>query len=90
MTYEDSNFSIAQEFINDAAFHYIVIAFQMIINPVLGITGTCTNLLNSAAFYKIGFSDGITQNFFILSISDGVLSVMALVNFLSGVLSYSV
>ncbi|GFN84089.1 chemosensory receptor a [Plakobranchus ocellatus] len=89
-TFEDSSVSIVHEFISDAAFHYIIIAIRLILNPALGITGTCTNLINSAAFFRMGLTDGITQNFFILSISDWVLSVMALINFLSGVLYHIV
>ena len=51
------------------------IVFKMVLTTVLGLTGMCVNAINTVVFYKMGLSDGVTQNFFILSISDGVYAI---------------
>ena len=65
---------------------YLTFALKMILNPVLGATGLCSNIINAAVFFKMGLSDGVSQNFFILSISDGILACVSTVQNVSYVL----
>ena len=71
------------EYISGLLFNFLLICFKLVLNPVLGITGICTNVINIAVFYKMGLSDGVTQNFFILSISDGLFATVAFCNSMS-------
>ena len=71
------------ELISDAVFTYLVVIFKMVLNPILGVLGICTNVINAAVFFRMGLTDGVTQNFFILAISDGLCSAAALTNSLA-------
>ncbi|KAK3763814.1 hypothetical protein RRG08_050178 [Elysia crispata] len=66
--------------ISDITLDSLGILFKLVLNPAIGALGLCTNLINIVVFYKMGLSDGVTQNFFILSISDGCLAGVSLVN----------
>ncbi|KAK3737089.1 hypothetical protein RRG08_016395 [Elysia crispata] len=70
----------------DMALYYIGLVLKMYVNPTLGLGGVLINLINTAVFFKMGLSDGVTQNFLILSIFDGILSTSALVNSISYIL----
>ncbi|RUS70864.1 hypothetical protein EGW08_021378, partial [Elysia chlorotica] len=48
--------------------------------PALGTLGLCANIVNTVVFYKMGLTDGVSQNFFILSISDGCLTALSLIS----------
>ena len=61
-------------------FRYLSIVFKLALNPPLGVAGICTNVINVAVFYRMGLSDGVTQNFFILSISDGLFATAMVIN----------
>ena len=50
------------------------------VNPTLGLAGILLNIINMIVFYKMGLSDRVTQNFFILSFSDFLLSATLSVN----------
>ena len=51
---------------------------RMVLTAVLALTGMCVNTNNMVVFYKMGLSDGVTQNFFILSFSDGFFATVCL------------
>ena len=69
---------IATEF--DVVFIYLSVVFKMALNPVLGVAGICINVINMVVFYRMGLSDGVTQNFFILALSDGLFAMTAVAN----------
>ena len=79
-TSQSSLFKLQREPISDAALSYLGLAFKLILNPTLEVLGIAVNVINMVVFYKMGLSDGVTQNFFILSISDGLITSIALVN----------
>ena len=65
----------------DAEIHgYIAIVLNLILNPILGLTGILLNIFNMIVFYKMGLSDGVTQNFFMLAVSDALLATASFVN----------
>ncbi|KAK3763823.1 hypothetical protein RRG08_050187 [Elysia crispata] len=74
-----SNF-VAKGLISDAALASLSVLIKLILTPTVGIMGLCANVINIVVFYKMGLTDGVTQNFFILSISDGCISIVSLVN----------
>ena len=69
---------VPQGLISDATLANLSVLFKLIVNSALGIMGLCTNIINIVVFYKVGLADGVTQNFFILSISDCCLSSLSL------------
>ena len=68
------------ELITDAILSYTAVVLKMVLNPILGVVSVCANLTNMAVFSKMGLSNGVNQNFFILSLSDSLIAVTALVN----------
>ncbi|GFO26221.1 peptide receptor gpcr [Plakobranchus ocellatus] len=72
--------------LGDVVMFYIAIILKLYINPGLGFGGTISNIINTFMFYKMGLSDGVTQNFLILSIFDGILSTCATINSLCYIL----
>ena len=81
---------IQKGLISDITLRYFGLIFKLVLNPILGILGITANGVNLAVFYKMGLSDGVTQNFFILSISDGLVAATALVNSASYILQTTV
>ena len=69
--------------IDDILIDYLLIGFRLVLNPILSATGISVNVINIAVFYKMGLSDGVTQNFFILSVSDFFLAVFVCCNIMS-------
>ena len=69
--------------IDDVLFEYLLIAFRFVMHPILSVTGISVNVINTAVFYKMGLSDGVTQNFFILSASDFALAICLCFNNMS-------
>ena len=65
---------------------YIGLIFNLYLNPTLALAGILTNLINIVIFYKMGFSDGVNQNFLMLSIFDGILALGAFLNSTSYIL----
>ncbi|KAK3785762.1 hypothetical protein RRG08_051084 [Elysia crispata] len=61
--------------VGDLVMYYISFFLKVYVNPFLSFTGIFINIINAAIFYKMGLSEGIAQNFFILSVSDGILAV---------------
>ena len=70
----------------DLVLGYIGFLLKLYINPFLGFSGIFINIINAAIFYKMGLTEGIAQNFFILSVSDGILAVSSLVFSMSHIL----
>ena len=56
------------------------VLFNMIVNPILCFAGISLNIINMIVFYKMGLPDGVTQNFFILSLTDSLFAFTSLVN----------
>ncbi|KAK3755886.1 hypothetical protein RRG08_056154 [Elysia crispata] len=81
---------IQKGLISDITLRYFGLIFKLVLNPILGILGISANGINLAVFYKMGLSDGVTQNFFILSISDCLVAATALVNSASYILQTTV
>ena len=69
--------------VNGVLFNVLLIVFKLVLYPVLVIIGVCTNVINIAVFYRMGLSDGVTLNFFILSISDCLLATIGFVSCMS-------
>ncbi|GFO26207.1 peptide receptor gpcr [Plakobranchus ocellatus] len=65
---------------------YAGVILKLYVNPALGLGGILVNIINTFIFYKMGVSDGVTQNFLILSVFDGILSVCAAINSLCYIL----
>ena len=61
-------------------FSYLIYVFKLIVNPTLGLVSIFFNIINMIVFYKMGLSDGVAQNFFILALSDCLAAVTSLVN----------
>ncbi|GFS19503.1 chemosensory receptor A [Elysia marginata] len=76
--------------ISDETFEFLGLFFKVIVNPALGATGFCSNFINVVIFIKIGLSDGVSQNFFILSVSDGLSSIIAFVNSVVYILQHTI
>ena len=70
---------IAQGLISDKTLAYLTVLFSLVLNPATAVLGFCANVINVVVFYKMGLTDGVTQNFFILSISDGCLATTSLI-----------
>ncbi|KAK3704964.1 hypothetical protein RRG08_017756 [Elysia crispata] len=66
--------------IGDTAMFYVGLVLKMYLNPALGVSGIFINIINTGIFYNMGLSDGVSQNFLILSVFDGVLAAAASVN----------
>ena len=64
-----------RDLIDDVLFQYLLIGFRFVMHPILSVTGISVNVINMAVFFKMGLSDGVTQNFFILSASDFSLAI---------------
>ena len=64
--------------INGVLFNVLLIVFKLVVHPLLVLTGVSTNVINTAVFFRMGLSDGVTQNFFILSISDCLIATISL------------
>ncbi|RUS80069.1 hypothetical protein EGW08_012186, partial [Elysia chlorotica] len=73
-----------------SAVEYARFFMKLYLNMGLSLGGVVANLINCIIFYKIGFSDGITQNFFILSISDGIVAASIMVNSITYIVFYHV
>ena len=56
------------------------VLFNMLVNPILCFAGVLLNIINMIVFYKMSLPDGITQNFFILSLTDSLYAFTSLVN----------
>ena len=76
--------------ISDMALAHLGLLFKLILNPSLGVFGLCANTINVMIFYRVGVSDGLTQNFFILAISDGGVAAASLANSLAYILQHRV
>ncbi|GFR62922.1 chemosensory receptor A [Elysia marginata] len=85
-----SLFFTRRETISDEALVYLGLAFKVIINPILAFLGIVANLINITVFFKMGLSDGVTQNFFILSITDGLMCVFSEINSITYILQTQV
>ncbi|GFR84864.1 chemosensory receptor A [Elysia marginata] len=59
-------------------FMYGRFVLKFCLNPALSVCVLSTNIVNMVVFYKMGLKDGVTQNFFILSLSDGTWGLLAL------------
>ncbi|GFN95587.1 chemosensory receptor a [Plakobranchus ocellatus] len=73
-------FSFALDPITDLILSYLSLVCKLILYTVLGVMGVCTNVINMAVFHRMGLSDGVTQNFFILSVSDFFIALITLSN----------
>ena len=73
-TLNDANLNISE------IFSYLNYFVKLIVNPALGLVSIVLNIINMIVFYKMGLSDGVTQNFFILSLCDCLTAVTSLVN----------
>ena len=88
--FEDSRFQprmdSSNQTLNDAnlnteeIFSYLNYFVKLIVCPALGLVSIVLNIINMIVFYKMGLSDGIAQNFFILSLCDCLTAVTSLVN----------
>ncbi|KAK3763821.1 hypothetical protein RRG08_050185 [Elysia crispata] len=77
---------VAKGLISNETFAYLMVLFRLVLNPAVGILGLCANVINVVVFYKMGLTDGVTQNFFILSISDGCLASATIIASVSYIL----
>ena len=78
------------ELISTTTWGVLSLLLKFIVNPVLGAAGIFSNTINLVVFYKVGLTDGVSQNFFILSISDGMFAAIAFVNSLGYILQETV
>ncbi|GFO26210.1 peptide receptor gpcr [Plakobranchus ocellatus] len=72
--------------LGDIVMFYAGVILKLYVNPALALGGILVNIINTFIFYKMGISDGVTQNFLILSIFDGILSICAAINSLCYIL----
>ena len=73
-TLNDANLNITE------IFSYLNYFVKLIVNPALGLVSIFLNIINMIVFYKMGLSDGIAQNFFILSLCDCLCAVTSFFN----------
>ena len=66
--------------LTDEVTSYLSFIFRHFFSTALSLLGMCTNAINMVVFYKMSLFDGVTQNFFILSISDGLYATVCSVN----------
>ncbi|GFN95594.1 chemosensory receptor a [Plakobranchus ocellatus] len=72
--------NVPKDPITDAILIYLSLVFRSILCPILAVIGVFTNVINMAVFHKMGLSDGVTQNFFILSVSDFFMALVTMIN----------
>ena len=61
-------------------FSYINLVLKLIVSPTLGLAAILLNIINMVAFHRMGLSDGVAQNFFILAVCDGLYATTSLIN----------
>ena len=66
--------------ISGDTYGYLNLVFRLIVNPILGIAGMFLNTVNIIVFYKMGLSDGVARNFFMLALSDALFATFAFLN----------
>ncbi|GFR67988.1 chemosensory receptor B [Elysia marginata] len=88
--YNSTENTKADGFLNDGSLRILGVLFKLVLNPALAAAGICSNCINVLVFLRIGLSDGVTQNFFILSLSDGLCCVIASVNSIAYILQQTV
>ncbi|GFR77022.1 chemosensory receptor A [Elysia marginata] len=81
---------VAEGIVSEDVLRLVGLLSKFIVNPTLGAAGICSNVLNVLVFITIGLSDGVTQNFFILSISDGLFCAIAFINSLAYILQQTI
>ena len=54
---------------------HLIFVFRSVLTTAFSFAGVITNFINMVVFYKMGLSDGVTQNLFILSVSDGLYAL---------------
>ena len=80
-TIDKSKFDVPQtEARHGAILNYFDIRLKLVLNPTLGTAGVCFNLINAAVFLKQVLLDGVTINFFILSIFYGLYAKSSVIN----------
>ena len=72
--------------ISDTVIAHLGVLFKLVLNPTFAAMGLCANCINVMIFYRMGLSDGVTQNFFILAISDGGFAALSLANSMAYIL----
>ena len=71
-------------------FSHMTVVFKLVLTTFFGVTGMCSNVINAAVFFKMGLSDGVTQNFFVLFLSDGLYASVNSLNSITYVLIFIV
>ena len=66
--------------ISGDTYGYLNLVFRLMVNPILSIAGMFLNTVNIMVFYKMGLSDGVARNFFILALSDCLYAAVAFLN----------
>ena len=56
---------------------YFLLVTRVCVIPLLSVWSVITGIVNSIAFCKMGLSDGVNQNFLILSVADGLQGLLA-------------
>ena len=77
---QDNLNALFREPISAGMYSYLQVAFNLILIPFLGLAGTLFNIINLIVFYKMGLSDGVTRNFFILALSYGLFATNTFIN----------
>ena len=78
LTLEDSpNEEMGPDPLDPVLLGYLTFVFRRVLTTAFSAVGIITNSINVAVFYKMGLSDGVTPNLFILSVSDGLYALTA-------------
>ena len=76
LTPEDPpNEEIGPDPLDPVVLGHLIFVFNSVLTTAFSFAGVITNSINMAVFYKMGLSDGVTQNLFILSVSDGLYAL---------------
>ena len=71
-------------------FSHMAVVFKLVLSTIFAVTGMCSNVINAAVFFKMGLSDGVSQNFFVLSLSDWLYASVSSLNSITYVLIFIV
>ena len=86
-TLNDAELSAAfRESITPEIHGYISFSFKVIVTPAFALASLLLNTINMMIFYKMGLSDGVAQNFFILALCDCLSATASFVNCMAYIL----
>ncbi|RUS87634.1 hypothetical protein EGW08_004619 [Elysia chlorotica] len=85
----DNDTSSSSSYQSDQKGFYFVLLFRVCLCTPLSLWSLLTGIVNIITYYRMGLSDGVNQNFFILSVADALQGFIALVDAVCYILGLS-